>query len=133
MPSLKLPIRSSKKVGLPPGTLVHVGKKPVGKVKITIIDYDEQHVMEKEVKTIDECFPFKNTPTVTWINIDGVHDADIVEKIGNCFDIHPLLLEDIMHTEQRPKIEDFGNYIFIVLRMIHPNMKGKELESEQVS
>lgn len=133
MPSLKLPIRSSKKVGLPPGTLVHVGKKPVGKVKITIIDYDEQHVMEKEVKTIDECFPFKNTPTVTWINIDGAHDADIVEKIGNCFDIHPLLLEDIMHTEQRPKIEDFGNYIFIVLRMIHPNMKGKELESEQVS
>ncbi|MEM3586000.1 MAG: magnesium/cobalt transporter CorA [Candidatus Jordarchaeaceae archaeon] len=133
MPTLKLPIRSSKKVGLPPGTLVHVGKKPVGKVRITIIDYDEQHVIEKEVKTIDECFPFKNTPTVTWINIDGVHDAEIVEKIGNCFDIHPIILEDIMNTEQRPKIEDLGNYIFIILRMIHPNTKGKEIESEQVS
>lgn len=133
MSSPKLPIRSSKKVGLPPGTLVHVGKKPTGKVKITIIDYDEHQVVEKEVKTIDECFPFKNTPTVTWINIDGVHDVNIVEKIGNCFDIHPLLLEDIMNTEQRPKIEDFGNYIFIILRMIHPNTKEKEIESEQVS
>lgn len=133
MPSLRLPRRSSKKVGLPPGTLVHVGKKPPGKVRITIIDYDEHHVVEKEVKTIDECFPFKNTPTVTWINIDGVHQADIVEKIGECFDIHPLLLEDIMNTEQRPKIEDFDNYLFIVLKMIYSNAKEKEIESEQVS
>lgn len=132
MPSLRLSTRS-KKVGLPPGTLVHVGRKPTGKVRITVIDYDEQHVIEKEVKTIDECFPFKNTPTVTWINIDGVHQADIVEKIGECFDIHPLLLEDIMNTEQRPKVEDFGNYLFIVLRMVYPDIRKGEIESEQVS
>lgn len=120
-------------VGLPPGTLVHVGEKRTAKVKITLIDYDVNHVVEKEVKSIDECFPFKDTHTVTWINIDGIHRADIVEQIGKCFDIHPLLLEDIMNTEQRPKIEDFGNYLFIVLKMIYPDTKGTGITTEQVS
>jgi magnesium transporter len=85
------------------------------------------------VKTIEECFPFKETPTVTWINIDGVHQADIIEKIGKQFDIHPLILEDIMNTEQRPKIEDFEKYLFIVLKMLYTNNKNGEIQSEQVS
>jgi magnesium transporter len=125
--------KSSKMVGLPPGTLVHIGEKPTGKVRITVIDYDEKHVIEKEVQTVDECLPFKDTPTVTWINIDGVHQEDIVEQIGKCFDIHPLTLEDIMNTGQRPKLEDYGNYLYIVLRMIYPDAKGKEIRAEQVS
>ena len=65
--------RGAKKAGLPPGTLIHTGEKKVEKAKISFIDYDEAQFQEKEVKTIEECFPFKDTPTVTWINIDGVH------------------------------------------------------------
>lgn len=120
-------------VGLPPGTPVYIGDKVVGEVKIRLMDYDETHFQEKEVKTIEECFPFKETPTVTWINIDGVHQADIIEKIGKQFDIHPLILEDIMNTEQRPKIEDFEKYLFIVLKMLYTNNKNGEIQSEQVS
>jgi len=64
----KLFKRASNKAGLPPGTLVHIGEKRTEKVKTTVIDYDETHFQEKEVETIEECFPFKDTPTVTWIN-----------------------------------------------------------------
>jgi magnesium transporter len=122
-----------KKIGLPPGTPVFVGEKKVEKAKITIIDYDEKQFQEKEAKTIEECFPFKNTPTVTWINVDGVHQVDIIEKIGKHFELHPLIMEDIMNTEQRPKMEDFERYIYIVLKMLYYDEKENETKIEQVS
>jgi magnesium transporter len=122
-----------KKSGLPPGTLVYVGEKQVENVKISYLDYDEQNFQEKQVSNIEECFPFKTTPTVTWINIDGLHDVEIIEKLGKQFELHPLILEDVLHTEQRPKYEDFDKYIFIVLRMLRYNDEVKAVESEQVS
>jgi len=106
-------------MGLPPGTLVHIGKKRMEEVKISIIDYDEEHLQEKETKSIEECFPYKNKPTVTWINVDGLHEIKVVEEIGKCFNLHPLILEDIVDTDQRPKIKDFRDYIFIVLKMLY--------------
>jgi len=123
----------AKRPGLPPGTLVYTGERKAEKVKISFIDYDETQFKEKEVKTIEECFPFKDTPTVTWINIDGVHEVDIIEKMGKHFDLHPLIMEDIVNTEQRPKMEDSGSYIYIVLRMLSYDEKDKEIKSEQVS
>jgi len=125
--------RRGKKIGLPPGTPVFVGDKKIEEVKISIIDYDETQFQEKEAKTIEECFPFKETSTVTWINIDGVHQVDVIEKIGKHFDMHPLIMEDIMHTEQRPKMEDFGHYIFIVLKMLYYDDEENEIKGEQVS
>jgi len=125
--------RGGKKPGLPPGTLIHVGKKKIEKAKITIIDYDEKRFQEKEAKRIEECFPFKDKPTVTWVNIDGVHETDIIEKIGKHFGVHPLVLEDIMNTEQRPKMEDFGEYIFILLKMLYYDDKKDEIVTEQIS
>ncbi len=122
-----------KKPGLPPGTLIHVGKKKVEKAKITIIDYDEKRIEEKEAKSIEECFPFKKTPTVTWINIDGLHETEIIEKIGKHFDLHPLILEDIVNTEQRPKIEDFGDYIFLIFKMLSYDDENNEVITEQIS
>jgi len=123
----------SKKAGLPPGTLVHIGEKKTEKVRITIIDYDEQQIQEKEAKTIEESFPFRDKPTVTWINIDGIHQVEIIEKIGKHFDLHPLLLEDIVNTGQRPKMEDFEDYIFAVLKMLYYDEKDNEIKAEQVS
>ena len=125
--------RRGKKAGLPPGTLVHVGERKVGKAKITIIDYDERHFEEKEAKSVEECFPFKDKPTVTWINIDGIHQLEIIEKIGKHFNIHPLVLEDIANTGQRPKIEDFVDYIFLTLKMLRYSEGEKETKVEQVS
>lgn len=121
-----------RKAGLPPGTLVHIGKKKTDKVRITIIDYDGEKFQEKEAKRIKECFPFKDKPTVTWINLYGIHQLEIIEKLGEHFKFHPLLLEDIVNAEQRPKMEDFEDYIFVVLKMLHYDKKN-EIMAEQIS
>jgi magnesium transporter len=130
---LRLIKKSSEKVGLPPGTLVPRGEKKTEKVRITIIDYDEASFQEKQIRTIEECFPFKDKPTVTWINVDGVHNIEIIEKIGKHFGLHPLTLEDIVDTGQRPKIEDFEDYIVVVLKMLYHDEKEDEIQAEQVS
>jgi magnesium transporter len=129
----KLIKKRSKKAGLPPGTLVHIGEKKGEIPKITIMDYDEVHFQEKEVKTIEECFLFKDKPTVTWINIDGLHQVEILEKLGECYGFHPLVLEDILNTDQRPKVEDYSEYIYIVLKMLDQNNKSNEILTEQIS
>jgi magnesium transporter len=123
----------SKKTGLPPGSLIHIGEKRAEKARITIIDYDEAQFEEKEPTRVEECFPFKEKPTVTWINIDGIHQTDIIQKLGEHFDLHPLILEDILNTEQRPKIEDFGHYIYIVLKMLYYKEQETHIHTEQVS
>ena len=125
--------RRSKKAGFPPGTLVHIGEKKSETPKITIMDYDEANFQEKEIKTIEECFLFKDKPTVTWINIDGLHQIEILEKLGECYGLHPLVLEDILNTDQRPKMEDYGDYIYIVLKMLDQGHKSNEIVTEQIS
>jgi len=125
--------KRSKKSGLSPGTLVHIGEQKTAEVKITIIDYDETQFQEKVVKKVEECFPFKDKPTVTWINIDALHQVDIIEKLGKHFGLHPLVLEDIVNTDQRPKIEDFVTYLFFVLKILSYNIQENDVVSEQLS
>jgi len=125
--------KRSQKAGLPPGTMVYIGEAKSSKARIRVIDYDAKKFKEKEAKKIEECFPFRDSPTVTWIDIDGIHRLDIIEKIGKCFKLHPLILEDIVNTEQRPKIEDFGNRVFIILKMLSYDEKTLEIKIEQVS
>ncbi|MCJ7580290.1 MAG: magnesium/cobalt transporter CorA, partial [Candidatus Aminicenantes bacterium] len=122
-----------KKIGLPPGTPVYIGDRGGEVVKITTLDFDETQFQETDIKEVEECFSFKDTPTVTWINVDGIHDIENIEKIGRHFGIHPLVQEDIVHTEQRPKMEEFEDYIYIVLKMMSYNEKNKETVAEQVS
>lgn len=128
----KLIKKISKTSGLAPGTLVHVGEAKTEKVKIHVIDYDEKKIQEKEAETPEECYTFKDTPTVSWINIDGIHNLDIIEKLGKHFDFHPLMLEDIVNTGQRPKYEDFDNYIFVVLKMLSYDEKEQGVKPEQI-
>jgi magnesium transporter len=126
-------VGSKQKIGLPPGTLVHIGERKTEKIKITIIDYDQKDFQEKEVDNIEDCFPFKDKPTVTWINIDGLQEVGVIEKIGSHFGIHPLVLEDIVHTGQRPKVDDLGDYVFLVLKMLYHDENEDEVVGEQVS
>jgi magnesium transporter len=129
----KLTKKRSKKAGLPPGTLVHIGERKAEELKITIIDYDEVHFQEREIEKIEECFVFRDRPTITWINVDGLHQVEILETLGECYGLHPLVLEDILNTDQRPKMEDYGDYIYIVLKMLDQNNKGNEIVTEQIS
>ena len=125
--------RRSQKAGLPPGTLVHIGESRSEDVLVTIIDYDEAHFTEETVKAIDECFAFKDSPSVTWINVDGLHQEKVLEQLGECYGLHPLMLEDILNTEQRPKTEDFREYLYIVLKMIYHDAKSGVINTEQIS
>jgi magnesium transporter len=125
--------KESQKAGLAPGTLVHIGRKYVGKSKITVIDYDENNFQEREVKNIAESLPFKAPPTITWMNIEGIHDISLIDEVGKDFDLHPLILEDIVNTLQRPKMEDYDDYVYMVLKMITYENETQELVTEQVS
>jgi magnesium transporter len=125
--------KSSKKAGLPPGTVVFVGEQKVKEIRITIIDYDENQCAEKEVKDIEECFPYKDTPSISWINIDGVHQVEVIEKLGAHFVLHPLLQEDVVNTHQRPKFDEFDDHLFFVLRMFFFDEEDNELQGEQIS
>ena len=102
-------------------------------VRITVLDYDATHFQEKIVEKISECFPFRDTETVTWINVDGLGNPKIIEDLGKCFTIHPLILEDIFNTGQRPKMEDQGQYIYLTLKMLTFLDDSKEIKIEHIS
>lgn len=123
----------SKKAGLPPGALIHIGDRQLEKVKITLISYDESKSKEEDVGSVDECLVINEEVSVTWINIEGIHEVEVLEKLGNCFGLHPLVMEDILNTDQRPKMEDFGDYVYIVLKMLHYDETRNEVVPEQVS
>ena len=119
--------------GLSPGTVVYIGKEKTAEVGITVIDYNKEEFQKKEGVRAEECSPFKDKDSITWININGVHNTGVIEKIGEIFDLHPLVMEDIGNTTQRPKIEDFDNYMFVVLKMLYYDNNTKKIEIEQVS
>jgi len=123
----------SQKSGLPPGRMVYIGDKSDLPVTLTVIDYDTDGLEEKIIENIDECAVYKHSHTSTWLNIDGLHKIEIIEKIGKLYDIHPLVLEDIVNTQQRPKIEVYDKYIYIVLKMIDYDYASENVKIEQIS
>lgn len=126
--------RKQSKVGLAPGTLVHVGEKKAEKVVIRVWIYNGEELIEKELQTIDECQVLKDQPGMKlWINVDGLDQIEVIEKLGSCFKIHPLTLEDILNTGQRPKMEDYDSYIYTVLKMMLLDTEKEEIVIDQVS
>ncbi|MFC1651392.1 magnesium/cobalt transporter CorA [Candidatus Latescibacterota bacterium] len=125
----------SSKTGQAPGTLMHVGERKTesARITMTLIDYDESNMEEIEIAEIEEILPFKDKQSVSWINVYGVHDPQIIENVGKTFDIHPLTLEDILNTGHRPKTEDFESYLYIVLKMLFIDSEENNIRSEQVS
>jgi magnesium transporter len=98
-----------------------------------LIDYDETKYEERQIEHIEECLPCDITSGVRWINVDGLHDVDVIEKLGNQFNLHPLTLEDILHAGQRPKMEDLESHLFVVVMAFSRNGTGDRIESEQIS
>ena len=131
--STKLLQRKSRKIGLPPGSIVYTGEKSIEKPRITLMDYREDRFEEREIDSVDECIQNIKSDSITWLNVDGLHEVDLIETIGSQLEIHPLILEDIVHIDQRPKLEDLGPYLFIVLRMISLDKESGDLDAEQVS
>jgi magnesium transporter len=120
-------------IGLPPGSLVHIGEQKVDTVKLSIINYDKENLTQKDLKKVEESLPFRTSPGVTWLNITGLHDVQTLQKIGNHFGIHPLVTEDILNTGHQPKTEIYEDHIFIIAKMIKFNSEKNEVIREQVS
>lgn len=122
------------KTGMPPGKLVYIGKeRNESPVHVTVIDYDETNFSERKISKIEDAFPYKDTGTSTWINIDGLHRTEIIEQIGKAYDVHSLFLEDIVNTNQRPKLEEGKENIFIVFKMLEYDGQSKSVNVEQIS
>ncbi len=123
---------SSKKAGLPPGTLVHIGLERSEEVTITALVYDRDHAEDHEIGDIEERFPQPGRQEVTWIDVEGLHDVEVFERIGGRFGFHPLFLEDIVNTGTGSKIEDFGEYIFI-MEILHQDQGRDGIAAGQIS
>jgi magnesium transporter len=126
-------IKRSRKTGLPPGSLIHIGEERTEKIRITVVDYAEEHFEEREIDAVEELGPYCGKPTVTWVDVVGIHDSHVIEQIGGQFEIHPLLMEDIMNTTQRPKIDDLGKYICLIVKLISFDENTMDLRIEQLS
>ena len=123
----------TRELDLLSGEMVHLGEKKIEDLRITVIDYDEGQIQEKEIKSMEEYIPYEKKPTVTWVNVDGINNVEVIEKIGKHFKLHDLTLEDILNTGQHPMLEDFGDYIFLVLKMIYCDGKDSDIIVEHTS
>jgi magnesium transporter len=120
-------------IGKAPGSLIFIGTKKTDYCRIRVIDYDPADLRELELQDIGDGVTFKATKTVSWINIDGIHDTEPIRNIGENFGLHPLVLEDIVNTGQRPKMEEYDDYLFFVIKMLRYDKKKEMVVSEQVS
>jgi len=123
----------SLKVGLKPGELLHVGERKLEKIRIRVIDFDSKHLEERELESIEECRNYKDKDTVSWINVDGLHNIESMTILRKDFGISSLVFEDVINTHQRPKFEDYGKYIFIIAKMINYNIETRTISFEHIS
>lgn len=120
-------------MGKPPGTLEYLGEERTEPVRITVSDYDETHFQTEKIETVADCLSFMDTDSVTWIQVEGIHDISVIEEIGECFGIDPLLLEDMLSPTQLPKIEITENFVLIFLKNLDYDTESDKVSREQIS
>ncbi len=125
--------RRSQKLGLPPGSLVHLGERKTELPTITMMDYDASGLEEVRFRSLAEAQARQRHRTSLWLNVHGLHDTAVMGEIGKRFNLHPLVLEDILHTGQRAKVESYGDYLYIVLRFADYDAASRQVVQEQVS
>jgi magnesium transporter len=125
--------RRSAKTGLPPGSLVHVGERKIEHSSITLLEYGPDKLEERQFDTIAASRDFTPTQPILWLNVYGLHEPEVMAEIGRRFNLHPLVLEDILNTDQRPKLDEYENYLFVVARFFDYDDKTMTVSSEQVS
>ena len=136
---LKMPLKTelfgikAQEVGLPPGSLVHVGKQKIEEPVISMVDYYQDYFNTRTDITLEEATTLKDTETVSWINLSGIHDTSLIELFGQRFGIHNLALEDILNTQHRPKVEEMEDYNLIILKMLFFDDATQSIDTEQIS
>lgn len=124
--------KGARQTGQPPGTLTPVAEVPDRTVEMELIEFDRERFASRRVEDVEGLADRREMPPVSWLNVDGVHDVRLLGRIGELFEIHPLILEDIVHTDQRPRVDEHGDGLFVVLRMLTYDAKLGEMADEQV-
>jgi len=116
-----------------PGSLIHLGSKKMDKPLVRLINYNLDNLIEKEVESLDECLAYLSKDSVSWISVYGLHDEQLISKLGETFGIHSILLEDMLNTGQRPKITETDKYLIVILKILDFDEKTHQLSSNQIS
>ena len=119
--------------GKSPGALIHLGTKKIDHPRLRLFHYTQDEIVENEPETLEECHSFIGENSVTWINIDGLHDSELIQKVGKMFKIHDILLEDMLDTGQRPKVTETDDLMVVIIKVLDYDEKNKKLTSEQIS
>jgi magnesium transporter len=122
-----------KALGKIPGSLIHLGTKKIDRPRLRLMHYTPEDMVETEPEKLEDCLPYIAENSVTWINIDGLHDAEMIQKLGELFNIHGLLLEDMLDTGQRPKFAETDDLMVVILKVLNYDEKNQKISSEQVS
>lgn len=130
--SKKLKMRSQK-AGLPPGSLVHIGEVQPCNIKISLLEYSENELIEEDNVSLETCLKRSEASRMTWIQVEGVYDTSIIDAIGSHFHLHSLILEDVVNTTQRAKLDTYQDQVFIVMRLLKYSEETHDLKDEQVS
>lgn len=124
--------RVHKAPGSAPGTLVHTGARKAESVLIRLMDYDIDTLEERTLDRIEDCFGLADDPRVTWVNVDGLHDVELVEKFGEHFGVHRLALEDVLSPRQRPKVEEYEDHFLFIVKMLSFDVESESVVAEQL-
>lgn len=116
-----------------PGSLILIGNQKMDKPVITLMEYNPDQLVEKELSAIEEAEAINDPGTVSWINIYGIHDQDLMGQIGDVFGLHTIFMEDVMNTDQRPKYEEGDNYDAVILKMLKYDESENLISAEQLS
>jgi magnesium transporter len=130
---MRRPLKTrSHKAGLPPGTVVHIGEQKSETTRVRVMHYDAAKLTERELDRVEEGASLKAASGVTWVHVTGVHDVELLGRLGKSFGLHPLVVEDISNTDQRPKVEEYEGYAYLVIKLIH-EAPANGIVVEQVS
>jgi len=125
--------KAKNEIGLSPQELLFRGNQKIDQVLLRIIDFDASNVDEKDIIDVKEAATYDEKKTVTWLNIDGLHDLNLLKEIGEAFQLSNLLLSDVLETNARPRIHDYGNWIFISLKMLQFDEQANKISIENLS
>lgn len=125
--------RQSKKAGMPPGTLVYTGVKSDVIPTLSLMSYTPENIQENHEKNLEDCLSARIENGITWLNIDGLQNIDLIKQVGKSYNLHPLVLEDILNPVQRSKIEMFEHYVFIVMKIMIWHENKKNFSIQQIS
>lgn len=124
----------SQKAGMLPGSVVFIGEGKTEPASLSLSSYTPDAYQPLPLKTLADCSTqVKQSGGIVWVKVSGLQDTAMVEELGKCFNLHPLTLEDVVNTEQRPKLEDYGNYLFAVIKALHWDSELKKTRSEHIS